>query len=312
MSDYMGGDVVSDRPLMSNLTKGIICGFTAAVIWGAFPAMTRFGVRLSSLDMYDITFLRFAGSGVLLLPYLVIKGMGGINVKQALILTVCMGAPYMFVVAFGLTFLPVRSFAILTPGSMIVFSVVLSGLILKSRIRNRQGLGILLILFGVTLAGIENISTLKFDSYKFAPVFVFAGLLWASYTVLLKYLSIDSLHATAIVSVFSLLLYSPIYFAHKKSYIFSVNITEILLHLMYQGVLVSVLALFFFSKSVFYLGPEVGASFTALVPGFATILAIFLLDETAATITIAGLTAVTAGLLLTLLTNREHKESQSP
>ena len=61
----------------------MFCGLAATLIWGAFPVMTRFGIQQSSLDFYDITFLRFATAGLILLPYLLVKGMQNIGLGQA-------------------------------------------------------------------------------------------------------------------------------------------------------------------------------------------------------------------------------------
>ncbi|MCY1381832.1 hypothetical protein D9M69_697890 [compost metagenome] len=77
----------------------------------------------------------------------------------------------------------------------------------------------------------------------------------------------------------------------------------------YQGVMVSTVALFFFSKSVQILGAAVGATFAALVPGAATLLALLVLDERPSATAIAGLVIVTGGMTAMLI---QQRRSSSP
>ncbi|MET4898562.1 DMT family transporter [Sphingomonadaceae bacterium jetA1] len=132
---------------------GILCGLAAALIWGGFPVMTRLGVAHSSLDMFDVTFLRFAVSGLLLLPPLVRSGFGKIGFLPVALMVFGIGAPYMLIVSYGLTQAPVGVFAVTTPGSMIAFSGLLSALWLRNRISRGERISLLTITAGICLAG---------------------------------------------------------------------------------------------------------------------------------------------------------------
>lgn len=278
---------------------GIACGLAAALIWGGFPVMTRLGVAYSSLDMYDVTFLRFAVSGVLLAPFL-LRGTGGAGAGAVAVMVAGIGAPYMLVVAHGLALAPVGLFAVLTPGTMILFSVLLSAWWLRSRLPLRQRFGIAAILAGACLAGAENLKSAA-GSGLAVGLFVLGGLLWALYTVSTRLFAIGPLRATAIVSVVSALFYSPIYFAMKGLEIFSAPADALLMQAVYQGVLVSILALYLYSKAVAVLGPVIGASFAALVPVFAVIEAWLLLGERPVAASLLGLAIVTVGMVSNLL-----------
>ena len=54
--------------------QGALCGLAAVSIWAGFIVVARLGIR-TSLTPWDITAIRFAVSGSLLLPYAIHKGL---------------------------------------------------------------------------------------------------------------------------------------------------------------------------------------------------------------------------------------------
>lgn len=117
--------------------SGVIYGSLASIIWAAFPVMTRFGLSRSNFDEWDMTFIRFFLSGFIAIPYFMYKShkkeIVGVPLKGIVFMVVGLGAPYMYVIALGLKFAPVEQFAVVTPASMIVFSLLLSVLVFKNK-----------------------------------------------------------------------------------------------------------------------------------------------------------------------------------
>jgi drug/metabolite transporter (DMT)-like permease len=297
----------------SHRLNGIVCGLLSSVIWGAFPVVTRLGIEHTPLDMYDITFIRYGVSAILLLPFLLSNGLKGLGWRQIALMVIGIGAPYMLVVSQGLTYAPVERFAVVTPGSMIIFSVVLSSYFLKSRLTRYELTGIAAIIAGACLIGFKSFHYPVFGNQYTYAIFVVGGLMWSIYTISTRVFSVDSMHATAIVSVFSTLLYLPFYILLKGSSILQAPPHDIIVQAVYQGVFVSTLALFFYSKAVFFLGPSIGSTFAALVPGMAVILAAPILDEQPSPLSIAGLAVVTVGMVLCLFGRPSQRPtSESP
>ncbi|MBA3771557.1 MAG: DMT family transporter [Ramlibacter sp.] len=290
-------------PLSINPDKrwmGIFCGLVSALIWGAFPVVTRLGLTHTPLDAYDITFIRYTVSGLILLPLLIRSGLMGLGWKAIALMVVGIGAPYMVVVSLGLSMAPVEQFAVVTPGSMILFSVAISTWGLGARISAQAIAGIALIIVGVGLIGYQSFASSDVSPYAYL-IFLLGGLLWAVYTVSSKHFNTSPMHATSIVSVFSMILFLPVYLAGRGLQIVHAPLWDIGVQVVYQGVLVSTIALFFYSKSVQLLGSSVGATFAALVPGAAVVLATVLLGEQSSTGAIVGILIVTAGMVLTIL-----------
>lgn len=98
----------------------------------------------------------------------------------------------------------------------------------------------------------------------------------------------------------SALIYIPVYAVIKGGVIFDAPLSELSFQAFYQGVMVSIAALYFYRKSVSLLGPTVGASFAALVPVFAVIEASLLLGEIPSVLSIVALVFVSVGMAISV------------
>ena len=73
--------------------KGIGLGLVAAAIWGAYLAMAKAGLS-AGLEPSDIAFVRYAVAGLVMLPWLLAKGIrscGGVGWGRAVILSLLVG-----------------------------------------------------------------------------------------------------------------------------------------------------------------------------------------------------------------------------
>jgi drug/metabolite transporter (DMT)-like permease len=103
------------------------------------------------------------------------------------------------------------------------------------------------------------------------------------------------------VSAGSAVLYCPLYLAVRGGAVLHAPVAAIATQAIYQGVLMSVLALYCFSQAVVALGAAIGATFAALMPPFATLEAMRLLGERPHAPALAGIAIVTAGMALSLV-----------
>src|SRR5918997_1297627 len=121
------------------------------------------------------------------------------------------GAPYALVVTAGLFFAPASHGSALTPGVMPLWVALLSTTLLSEVLPARRTLGLLLILCGVVaIAGIGVVFS-QGQEWLGHVLFLTAALMWACYTIALRSSGLSALHGTAIVAVWSMLLYLPVY-----------------------------------------------------------------------------------------------------
>lgn len=291
-------DEVTGRQLWAGMAFGI----GAALIWGAWPVVSKLGIG-QALGPMDITALRFAVAGLFLLPIVFRKGFGGLRFWQALVLAAGAGVPYVLVSVAGLTFAPAAHSGVINPAAMLIFSS-LGGWWLLGDAPGRRVAGLAVLLAGVALTGFNTLadgSTTSTTNWIGDLLFVAGGFLWATYTVLVKRWAVAPLQATAIVSVISMVGFLPVYFIQTGgTALLQASWTELLLQGGFQGICAAFLALLFYSKAVALLGAGRGAVFAALVPGTAMILAYPVLGERPQTLELAGLALVTFGMLQVL------------
>jgi hypothetical protein len=176
--------------------------------------MTRLAVT-TSLDAWDIPALRFGVAGLLLSPILIRRGLArdrlgwlglaGIIIGQ--------GAPYVLVAALRLRFAPAADLAALSPGCMPLFVSLIAATIMGKKPSTTQKFGLSLILTGALIiigwhGSAWNVSRTFGDA-----AFLIAAFLTACFTAIMRQAKLDPIHAAALVSTGSLVIYAPIYLA---------------------------------------------------------------------------------------------------
>lgn len=134
--------------------------------------------------------------------------------------------------------------------------------------------------------------------------------MWASYTVIIRKSGIAALHATALVAVGSALVYLPIYAFALPKRVFDAPVPDILLQAGFQGVLVSVLAVYAFNRSTELLGAVIGSTLPALIPLVTLLLGAVILSEPSRPNELAIALTIGAGVAL-ILVRRQPGSSQS-
>ena len=292
----------STFPAHHNYLNGAAWGLFAISIWVGWILLTRYGVT-TSLSAYDIGALRFTFAGLLLAPIVIRDGFGlrKVGLKLWLIIVCGAGIPYVLIASTGLSFAPAAHAGALVPGTMPLWTALLAMIFLHEKIGRSRQLGLALIPIGIVIfvgAGLTH-----FDSgyWRGHLLFIAAAICWASFTVAMRAASASgftALQAAATVSVVSAIVYLPVYALWLPHRIADAPMSAILLQTIYQGVFVSIISLYAYTRSVAVLGASLGASFASLVPVLAMLAAIPLLGEIPKPSDYLGIAAVTIGVFL--------------
>ena len=119
-------------------------------IWAGFIVVARFGIR-TSLTPWDITAIRFAVSGSLLLPYAIHKGLALDRLGWtglAAVVAGC-GAPMVLLANAGLLFAPAAHAGALFRGVTPLMVALLAATILREAFTSQKRIGCTLIVIGV-------------------------------------------------------------------------------------------------------------------------------------------------------------------
>ncbi|TNC12021.1 DMT family transporter [Methylobacterium terricola] len=288
----------TEPPAGRRLAEGVTFALVAVSLWGGWFVVTRRTVGAGgTLGPADLVALRFGIGGLVLLPVLLLRlrGLGRDAVVDGLILFVAQGAPFALLISVALRHAPAGHGAALTPGTMPLFAALFGALVLGDRPGRLALAGLGLIAAGaLTLAG----GFRDADELFGYALFLTAAFLWAAGAVRMRRSRLTALEATALICVGSLVSYIPLYLASGLSRILDAPPAEVAIQALYQGVLVSVVALVAFNRSLALIGRRTPA-FTALVPVIATLLAIPILGEVPDLLHVGAILAIGAGVLLT-------------
>ncbi len=268
------------KPTTSEYLRGSLYGLAAVSIWASWVVAVRLGLR-TSLKPWDITAIRFGVAGLILLPYLLKKGLAvdRLGGKGLAAIMLGGGAPMVLLSYGGLLFAPAAHAACLYTALIPLNVAILAAVVLGEAFTVAKRIGLALVLTGVlgivwgaggTIGSRQNIGH---------ALFIGAGMLWACYTVALRKASLGGLHAAAIAAVGSLITYVPVYAVIFGTSLFDAPWPDVALQAFVHGLLTAVISLVLYGRAVSILGASNGSAFAALAPVITAILAIPMLGE---------------------------------
>ncbi len=258
--------------------QGYLLAFITVSIWAGWMIITRYGVK-TDLSPFDITFLRFTSAGILFLPLAIKSRKKILKTPKILLLLMLMGAgaPYVLVSAMGFRHAP-ASHGILIPGTMPLWVALLSIFLFKEKFSTARIIGYCLILLGILfklrLSMQQGLSWVLVDGY-----FLFAAILWATYTVSNRKAKLDAMAATAWVASGSAFFSWIPYLYYQHQFPHHLDLRGSVLQIFYQGILTSIVSLITYNKAIEKIGASKTSAFAALVPALVTLLAFPFLDE---------------------------------
>lgn len=286
--------------MRSNYLKGATFGLAAVSIWASWSVVTRLAVT-TSLDAWDIAALRFGVAGLLLSPVLIQRGLARDRLGWLGLAAIIagLGAPYALVAAGGLRFAPAWDQGALNPGCMPLFVALIAAIVLGEKLSTTQKMGLSLILAGAVItlgwhAAVWNTSRTHGDA-----LFLIAAFLSACFTVAMRQALLEPLHATALVSTGSLVIYLPIYLGFDGTHLAQMPLADFMVQAIFQGVLVTIVSLLLYGRAIAILGASGGAAFGALVPALSALCAIPLLGERPTATDWVDIVLISAGVYLT-------------
>jgi len=289
----------ANAPTIATYLKGALFGLTAVSIWAGWSALTRLAVT-TKFDALDIAALRFGIAGCLLAPMAVHRGLALDQLRWGglALLIAGAGVPYVLLAAAGLQFAPAHDQGALNPGFMPLFVALISALGLGEKLAAARQLGLSVILVGALIIVGSHAATWNTSRLCGDALFLTAALLWSGFTVVMQQARIDPLHAAALVSCGSALIYLPIYLAFNAAHLAKIPLADVVLQAIFQGLLVTVVSLVLYGRAIALIGASGGAAFGALVPALSALIAIPLLGEWPSRSDWVGIGLISSGVYL--------------
>lgn len=283
--------------MMSPALKGSLLAMCTMTIWSGWNIVSRMGM-VQVMTAEDICFLRFTTAGVIALPLLWRYRQQIFQVRGWVLALMAIGAgvPYVLVASLGFHQAP-AAHGVLIPAAMTAWVAVLSWGLLKEHfsVFRKAGYGVIILAIVARLLWHRHESA---DYLAADGFFIVAALLWAVFTVAGRVAALRPMAAVAWISSASLFFFCIPYGLAHTTQIAALPLKEALVQVIYQGVVVSFVALLCYNKAMLHLGAARTSAFAALIPLLTTLLSMLLLHEYPTMADMAFASALSAGVLL--------------
>jgi len=307
---------------LSPQAVGLLAALVTVAIWTSFIVIARASAdpaRGGSLGPFDIVYARLCGAALVLLPWgwwlsrrarLAGQGAGSLAGLSPLPLPITVrvgvfgGLLYAMLAYSGFVFAPAAHASVLLPGSLPLWTTLLTLLVLGERISWGRALGLALIVGGDVLVGGASLLH-AFDGsgvWRGDLLFISAAMTWSVYSVLVRRYALDAVRATIAVTAMAFVVYVPTYSVlvlggWVAGHVFAAPWREVLFQMAFQGVGSVVVSGIGFTKMIQHFGPVRSTMITAVVPGLSAVSAALFLGEPLPWNVLAGLALVSAGIV---------------
>lgn len=285
---------------------GVLCATLSVGLFSSFTLASRLGYN-SALHWHDLAALRFGIGGLLLLPVLLRRGMPRASGADAAALACFGGFGFALLAYAGFALAPAAHGAVLLHGTLPLFTFALTRRGAPQPGARPRFAGLVLIAAGIAAMALDSWTRATPRQLAGDAALLLASLSWSAYGVHARRLGAAPAQSAAVVAVLSMACFLPIYALLPGKALLAVGARELLLQALVQGVLIGAVSIFVYTRAVAALGPATVALFTAAVPCVTTLAAIPLLAEHPGGAAIAGIAAVTAGMLAALQPFRWRK-----
>jgi drug/metabolite transporter (DMT)-like permease len=280
---------------------GIACGAGAALFWAAGFVAGRHGIAIG-FSPADLAFHRFVWAGLVFLPLVVRDGLadlGGVGWAKAVILTLFVGPLFSILSYSGFLLVPLGHGGVIQPSCAALGGLALATLVLKEKLPARRLAGAAVIVAGLAVIGGEAIATIGAHGALGDLAFAVAGLMFATFSTLLRFWRITPMRAVAATSVVSLVDLPIHWLLFGFERMIALGLLENLLQAVVQGIFAGALSTYLFTRAVVLLGAGRAAVFPSLVPGFTLLIGFLALGEVPSLAQLAGFAIVLIGFRLT-------------
>jgi drug/metabolite transporter (DMT)-like permease len=295
--------------------RGIAWGVLAVLAWAVYNVGAKVGAA-QGFRAPDLTVLRFGVAGLIMLPMLLrmgLRDLGGLGWPRGLALLLTAGPLFGLCVNTGFVLAPLAHGVVLGPGFTMLAAAGLGWWVEGERPSVAQLSGTAILLLGLLVIAADGLGAGTGELVWLGDLsFAATGILWGTFTVLLRRWRVDAVHATAVVAVLSSVVLVPGYLALVEMPDLPAGAVAVQAFL--QGALGGCLGVLAYGAAVSRLGAGRAALFPACVPALATLLAVPVLGLVPDGLQTAGIVLCTLGLVtgLGILGGRQLAAAATP
>ena len=255
----------SAEPEKHSFAIGICYGFLVVIMWSAWVVATRFAVT-TQLSPYDVAFVRYLVASVFLSPIIFRHGFafGKLGLGLTALMVCGAGLPFLIMSSTGMKFAPASAAGSVMIGTMPLFVALLSALFDGERFSAVRKAGFVAVVIGVIFIASEGFAHFQTGAWRGYPLFLFAALLWAGYTIAFRRAGIGPWHAAALINVYSILAFAPVYLLAMEPRLLNAAVSDVVLQAVMQGIVSAIAGMYFYGQAIRRLGASRAAVITSL------------------------------------------------
>lgn len=273
--------------------SGVFSALLMAIIWSGWIVISKWGMS-QTLTEWDIIAIRFLTAAILVTPFYFIwrSKIASIFSWQVISCSLACGTLYLTTNFIGLNQASAANAGLVVNGALPIMSAVILFFWRGSWLNHFQIIGIFLILAAAFILTKSNTQSSPASFLWFILSCFFLGF----YSVAIKLWQLNIATIMVAVPILNTIFYLPIWL-FLPSNLTSSSWQELALQSVYQGIIVSVLALFLMSYSIKALGSVGFSTVLAIVPAGAAIFSYLFLGENISELMWVSILICTMGII---------------
>ena len=292
---------------LSRSQLGWIAMSITVLIWAGFSVSLR-AISHSSLSSGDVALIRFLVPAIALLPFIPARltALKAMRPLHALMIATGAGLPFFLIAAAGGRLTSAAHVSVLVAGTVPLSVALLASVCWREPIAAGRRLGLMVIVAGIVLI-VAGLGAMQWPMLRGVSLLLVASLLWGMYSLTLRKTTLDPV-GTLMLITYPAVAGIVILMATgtMESHLAQAKLNDIIWFVLVQGICVGILSPLAYAAAIRCLGSVRSATVGALAPVLATVIAIPVLHEIPTMVSVAGILAVTVGVILA---NRAAKTS---
>ena len=280
---------------ISTTYRAYLAAAIVVCIWSGWITLSRMGVQ-TKLSPSDITMLRFGTAALITLPFSLRYSWATVKWGQVLLVALGCGFPYTMLSFIGLKTIKAANAGVLVNGMLPVVGLFFVLCWFKEKVSPLKIVAIACLLAANLM--MMNWTSANTSSYMQGIVVLFsAALVFSIYMAATKRWGYGMKDVIAFVPIINAVLFLPIWL-FSSSQIGEALFSDVLIQVVYQGVVVSVFALLLITYAVGKLGSATMSIFLSYVPAVTALLAYTFLHESLSLQEKLGILLCSIGLVI--------------
>lgn len=275
------------------------------LIWATWLVASRSGAQ-SSLTAFDLAAMRYGISAIFAVPVvLYFKPWKNMPLKRIIAFSFLMSPFYILLVFGGFYFAPAAHGGIFMNGVLPAITLFIGWWWNNKKAVPRQLLGVVMIIIGAALAVADASQLSLIGSWKGDLMFFGGAIFFSGYLVISRRWQISTTQILLCSSVINAIIYVPIWYFLLPSGIAEAPQSQLLLQVLYQGLIPNLVGLLLVAYAVRQVGAAATAAFMAAVPAMGTVLSLLFLGEVPGLLGWFSLAVLTPGIVLVAVIRRQ-------